>query len=83
MILHLKENINAERAKELAEQINAFHVISDNKNVLISGSGMKEVPAAIESEVDQFWTFDNDIQLASRKYRSDKGEVKIGNSIIV
>jgi len=82
MILHLKENISSERAKEVAEQINAFHVYSNGKNVLISGSGMKEVPAEIQSEVDESWVFDNDIQLASRKYRNDKREVKIGNVTI-
>ncbi|HIP31577.1 MAG TPA: 3-deoxy-7-phosphoheptulonate synthase, partial [Crocinitomicaceae bacterium] len=48
----------------------------------ITGSGMKEVPSTIESDIDEFWVFDTDIQLASKKYRSDKREVKIGNTII-
>ena len=43
---------------------------------------MKEVPASIENDVDKSWVFDTDIQLASKKYRSNKREVKIGNSII-
>lgn len=82
MILHLKENTTTERAKEIADKINAFHVVSANTNVLISGSGMKSVPTEIESEVDEFWEFDNDIQLASKKYRSEKREVTIGNVTI-
>ncbi|NRA13663.1 MAG: 3-deoxy-7-phosphoheptulonate synthase [Crocinitomicaceae bacterium] len=82
MILHLKENITAERAQEIAEKINAFHVISNNTNVLISGSGMKEVPTEIESQVEESWVFDNDIQLASKQYRSEKREVSIGNVTI-
>jgi 3-deoxy-7-phosphoheptulonate synthase len=82
MILHLKENTTTERAQAIAGKINAFHVVSNNTNVLISGSGMKTVPAEIESEVDESWVFDNDIQLASKEYRSEKREVTIGNVTI-
>ena len=82
MIIHLKENINAKQAAEIAEKLNAFHTVSHGKNVLISGSGMKDIPSAIEAHVDQFWVFDNDIQLASRKYQDEKREVKIGNVTI-
>ncbi len=82
MILHLKNNIAQDRAEEIANSINAFLIHQDGKQVLITGSGLKEVPAIIESDVDEFWVFDTDIQLASKKYRSDKREVKIGNTII-
>jgi 3-deoxy-7-phosphoheptulonate synthase len=43
---------------------------------------MKDVPNAIEAHVDQFWVFDNDIQLASREYQDEKREVKIGDVTI-
>lgn len=79
MIIHLKESVAEQRALDVAKEINAFHVHSNGNHVLITGAGMKEVPASIESDVDQFWVFDNDIQLASKKYRSDKRSVKIGN----
>ena len=82
MILHLKENTTTERAREIADKINAFHVVSNNTNVLISGSGMKTVPTEIEPEVDESWEFDNDIQLASKNYQSEKREVTIGNVTI-
>ncbi|MGY8926087.1 MAG: 3-deoxy-7-phosphoheptulonate synthase [Flavobacteriales bacterium] len=82
MIIHLKDHVSAERAEEIAESIGAFFVNSGGKKVLISGSGMKQVPAIIEGEVDEFWEFDNDIQLASQKYRADKREVKIGQVAI-
>ena len=82
MIIHLKDNVSSDEAKNIAGKINAFHIVSENKNVLITGSGVKEVPSEIESEVEEFWAFDNDIQLASRKYRDDKREVKIGNVTI-
>ncbi len=82
MILHLKNSVSKGNAKTIADSIGAFLIHSDGKNVLISGSGMKEVPASIENDVDKSWVFDTDIQLASKKYRSNKREVKIGNSII-
>ncbi|MDX2362663.1 MAG: 3-deoxy-7-phosphoheptulonate synthase [Crocinitomicaceae bacterium] len=82
MILHLKATVADDQAAKIAKDINAFHVKSNGTNVLITGSGMKQVPASIENQVDASWAFDNDIQLASRKYRNDKREVKIGNVTI-
>lgn len=82
MILHLKSSVGEERARAIAENLKAFHFIKEGTNVLITGSGMKQVPAEIESEVEDFWPFDNDIQLASKKYMQKKREVSIGNVVI-
>ncbi len=82
MILYLKENISAEEAQKLAEQIKAFYVKSDGKSVLITGSGVKEIPAELDGKVEDSWVFANDIQLASKNYRSETREVKIGGITI-
>ncbi len=82
MILHLKDNITNDKAQIIAEQLNAFLVQSRGKNVLITEASLKEVPKEMDAFVDDFWVFDNDIQLASKKYRSEKREVKIGNVTI-
>ncbi len=82
MILELKKNIAQSRAEEIATSINAFLINDGGKQVLITGASMKEVPSVIESEIEKSWVFDNDIQLASKKYRADKREVKIGNVTI-
>lgn len=82
MILHLKRTINNEQAGIIAEQLNAFHFKKDGTDILITGSGVKEVPASAEMYVDDFWVFDNDIQLASKKYIKEKREVKIGGVTI-
>ncbi len=81
MILHLKKTITDERAREIADAINAFH-FKKEQHVLITGAAMKVVPSSIEHEVEESWVFDNDIQLASKKYRSDKRSVTIGNTVI-
>ena len=50
MILQLKNNISQDKAQEIANSIDAFLIHQDGKQVLISGSGMEEVPNSIESE---------------------------------
>ncbi len=82
MILHLKQSVTHEQAAQLAAQIKAFHVVSEGKQVLITGSGVKEVPAEAEALTDQHWVFANDLQLGSRSYRTTTREVKIGNVTI-
>ncbi len=78
MIIHLKENVSAQEAAKIAIENQAFNIVYNNKNVLITGSSLKEVPVSIESKVEQFWVFPNDMQLSSKNYQSNKREVKIG-----
>lgn len=82
MILHLKDSITAQEANQLAQANQAFLVISNNTNVLITSSGVKEVPAGLEDKITDHWVFPNDMQLASRNYRNETREVKIGNQTI-
>ena len=79
MILHLKNNITKSKAALIANDLNAFHFFSNGVNVIVTESNLKELPVELEDVVEQFWLFDNDIQLASNKYISDKREVQIGN----
>lgn len=79
MIIHLKDTVSASEAAKLAEEVKAFHLVSDGKNVLVLGSGVKEVPALIEDKTDQHWVFPNDMQLAARSYRNETRTVKVGN----
>lgn len=82
MILELKSSVSTEKATQIAEQIKAFFIVEQNHKILISSSGMKEVPASIQNEVEKHWVFPNDMQLASRSYRPVTREVKIGNAVI-
>lgn len=79
MIIHLKNSVSQESAAVLAMKHKAFHVVSENMQVLVTGSGMKEVPAELESLTETFWIFPNDMQLASKNYKSEKRIVKFGN----
>lgn len=79
MIIHLKPNTSHESAEQIAQKMNAFHIQSEGKHVLITEASTKQIPVEFENNVEEFWVFDNDIQLASKKYKSAKREVQIGN----
>jgi len=82
MILHLRDSVSDARATEIAIGMNAFTFKKDGKHVLITGASMKDVPTQYENEVSDSWAFDNDVQLASRKYQSEKRSVNIGDVTI-
>jgi 3-deoxy-7-phosphoheptulonate synthase len=82
MILHLNDSKSQEEIALLAKKYEAFHIVSQQKSILITSSSVKEVPVELEALVDEFWVFPNDMQLASRKYMSATREVKIGNVTI-
>ena len=73
MIIELKNNTNA---AALAATHHAFHILYLGKDYLITGSGVKEVPEALQDHTQNHWAFANDIQLASRKFQDQKREVK-------
>ena len=68
MIIQLKNTVSSSEASQLAIDNKAFHIVSDGNNVLITGSGVKEVPAILQDKTDKSWVFANDIQLASKNY---------------
>lgn len=82
MIIHLKNTVSAEEASKLAAENKAFHIVSNGVQILITGSGVKDVPHGLTAHTDAFWVFPNDMQLAARSYRENTREVKIGNVTI-
>jgi 3-deoxy-7-phosphoheptulonate synthase len=79
MIIKLKQTLDRNKAEELALTFKAFHITEDGYSVLVTGSSLKEIPVQFQEFVDQFWVFDNDMQLSSKKYRSEKRTVNFGN----
>jgi 3-deoxy-7-phosphoheptulonate synthase len=82
MIINLKSSVSTEQAAKLASENKAFHIHENGTQILITGSGVKKVPANLEAYTDQHWVFPNDMQLASKKYRASKREVHIGKTKI-
>ena len=77
MIIEIKQS-SANLAADLAAKAQAFQIDYLGKTYLITGSGLKEIPAFLESHTAQHWVFSNDIQLASKKFQAEKREVSFG-----
>lgn len=76
MIIHLKENLDANKVQELAEQSKSIALKTDSSYTrLITSSSIKELPPFLADYTDKFFTMDSDIQLASKDYRSDIQEI--------
>ncbi|MBN9294679.1 MAG: 3-deoxy-7-phosphoheptulonate synthase [Flavobacteriia bacterium] len=82
MILQLTKNIGREEAQQIADSNKAFLIDYKSEKYLITGSSMKEVPQQLQDKISEFWVFENDNQLASRKFQSETREVKFGNVTI-
>jgi 3-deoxy-7-phosphoheptulonate synthase len=79
MIIKLKQTLDKNKAEELALTFKAFHITEDGHSLLVTGSSLKEIPVQYQAFVDEFWVFDNDMQLSSKKYRGEKRSVNFGN----
>ena len=82
MIIHLKNAVTAKQAAILAEEVKAFHVSNGEQEILITSSSVKVLPKRLEDYTDKCWIFDNDMQLASKKYIPKRRSVLIGNTKI-
>lgn len=79
MIITLKSGLEQNKIDKLAEQAKAFSILFDGKNILITSSSVKELPDFLRSDTEDFIVFDNDVQLASRKFYQKTREIKIGD----
>jgi 3-deoxy-7-phosphoheptulonate synthase len=78
MILELNHAVNKQLGAELAAQHKGFHIVYNEKQYIITGSGVKTVPVELENHVQHSWVFGNDIQLASKHFQASKREVSFG-----
>jgi 3-deoxy-7-phosphoheptulonate synthase len=78
MIIQLKNNTTEVQANQFAAEHKAFLIKDFGFFTLITGSNFKELPKNLEVYTEQCWFFNDDMQLASRKYHNETREVKIG-----
>ncbi len=79
MIIKLKNTLSRQEIDQLKFDHKAFHITSENNHLLITSSGLKELPNDLVNVTDEFWVFENDMQLSSKAFKSQKRIVKIGN----
>lgn len=77
MVIHLKENCSAEKAKELAIATKSIFFKQNNHYVLVSPSKDKALPELLSDYTAVSWVSDSDIQLASRKYMATTREIDL------
>lgn len=78
MILQLKNGVDTQHAAKIADAYDAIIIHNDAQTLLVTPSAIRSVKAEHESMLEQYWVFDSDIQLSSRKFRAQTREVKIG-----
>lgn len=79
MIIHLDKDTNSSLVKEIAKKYEAVELTEEDKIVLITPYTVKKVDDKYFSYIRKSWVFENDMQLASRKYIPETREIKIGN----
>lgn len=82
MIIHVDRSVDRQQIDEMAADIKAFVIEEEENYVLVTSSGVKEVNPKYDVLVKEFFIFENDMQLASRNYKNETREVKIGNVTI-
>ena len=82
MIIRLKSHTTEVQAAQFASENKAFLIHEFGFYNLITGSGVKELPKKLEDFTEKFWVFNDDMQLASKKYHAQTREVTIGNVTI-
>lgn len=82
MIIHIRKNISEKKLQEIKEKYNAKQILSDKQIVLITSSAYKTVGTEYLQYIESHYSFDNDIQLASREYISQNREVTIKHKTI-
>jgi 3-deoxy-7-phosphoheptulonate synthase len=78
MIIQLKKNTNANVVQQMASELQAFHILKEGNDLLITGSALKEIPETLQDHVQDQWVFNSDMQLSSKEFNSNKAEIDLG-----
>lgn len=81
MIIELKPNLERHKAEELAKDLKAFLVTENNHFLLINSSSNKSLPEGMGQWAENTHVFEDDIQLASKKFLPTKREIILGNGV--
>jgi 3-deoxy-7-phosphoheptulonate synthase len=82
MIILLHEDISSRQAADLGIAFQSIHLQENRRQLLITGGNLKELPAGLAPFAAEWTDTGSDIQLASRKYRKNTREVRLGSLLI-
>ena len=83
MVITLKPEVSEEKANELGKELQAFVIRENGNYVLITPNKLKKLEDVHTSFVQSSVVFDDDIQLASKKYHSQVRTVALSEKISI
>lgn len=83
MIITLKKEVNEAVAQDTGKQLEAFVIKENGHFVLITPNKIKKVDEQFASLVDSSVVFDDDIQLASKKYLNTVRKIQISDQLSI
>ncbi len=83
MIIHLKSEVTKEKAEQLGVELESIVLPRDGFYALITSSKGKPLDAQYEQFISAKFPFDDDMQLASRKYINGVREIKITDAVSI
>jgi 3-deoxy-7-phosphoheptulonate synthase len=83
MILKLKKGVQDSKAIEIAKELESYIVKHNGSMVLVTPAKQKEVEQKYKEFVSESFVFNDDIQLASRKFISETREIKISEGLAI
>jgi 3-deoxy-7-phosphoheptulonate synthase len=83
MIVTLNPGVGADKAHELAKELQAFVIHENGNYVLITPNKLKKLEDQYLSLVASSVVFDDDIQLASKKYRNEVRTIQLSDKITI
>lgn len=81
MIIEVKKGLNENEIDVLAQKYEAIIVADNDRKLLVNSSSVKNIEFVDESRIENFWVFENDMQLSSRKFMPETRQVKIGSFV--
>ncbi len=82
MIIHLKSNVDEEKALFLSQKHSFVLLKRESSFILIAPSRFQELPESLEEETETFFITSSDMQLSSKEYQKDKRSVTIGETTL-
>ncbi len=83
MIIRLKKEVNEQKANELGKELQAFVLRENGSFVLVTPNKLKDLDSKYGSFVSGSVVFDDDIQLASKKYLNEVRTVQLTEHISI
>jgi 3-deoxy-7-phosphoheptulonate synthase len=82
MILHIKKDTDLKMVEQLAAKYEAVIIKQANGYILVTPSKLRSLQEGDDARVEKSVICDSDIQLASKKFKAETREIKIGNITI-